>query len=328
MDSDLRATAEILEREEAITRIKESFEELLKYNLELVKVSSPLFVEPQSGLNDDLNGTERAVSFPVKFLNDKRMVIVHSLAKWKRYFLQRYGIRAEHKYSGIVTDMRAIRADEDYSPIHSIYVDQWDWEKVIVNRDLKTFKAIVQKIYSSITNIPYAEIQLPKKITFISAQELLDRYPDKTPKERETLICKEHLAVCIMGIGYPLSNGEPHDGRAIDYDDWSTLNEEGFHGLNGDILVFNPITKSAFELSSMGIRVNAEALRRQAQMRNAENKLTTPYHHQVLQNKMPITIGGGIGQSRLLMYLLEKEHIGEVQCSVWPESVTAKYNLL
>lgn len=313
-----------IELETQIATIKTTFEHHLKKRLALFKVSAPLFVDPITGLNDDLNGTERPVTFPVKFLNDKPLVIVHSLAKWKRRLLQKLDVQADDKINGIVTDMRAIRADEDYSPLHSIYVDQWDWEKVISERSLSTFKSTVQQVYQAIIDTQSdCDIHLlPGKITFISALELCYLYPDCSPKEREDAICKKYGAVCLMGIGYNLKGGLPHDGRAIDYDDWSTLNDGGFNGLNGDILVWNEATQSAFELSSMGIRVDAHALKTQARIRHAEDKINTQYHQDVLDSKMPMTIGGGIGQSRLVMFLLQKSHIGQVQASVWPDQVT------
>ncbi|GAA5221888.1 aspartate--ammonia ligase [Membranihabitans marinus] len=318
----------ILETEEAISFVKDTFSSNLSDALGLVRVSSPIMVLDGTGVNDDLNGVERCVTFPVKQMNDQRAVIVNSLAKWKRIRLMELGIEVDR---GILTDMRAIRPDEDYSPIHSIYVDQWDWEKNMdpQHRNLATLKAHVNGIYNSILKTEsaiadkYSDIApiLPQEIRFIHAEELLQRYPNKSPKERENAVAKEYGAVFIMGIGGPLSNAEIHDGRAPDYDDWSSENEDGYRGLNGDLLVWNPVLNSGLELSSMGIRVDAKSLERQLTMRGDEARKQLFFHQMVLGEKIPQSIGGGIGQSRMCMYLLRKQHIGEVQVSVWPDEV-------
>lgn len=316
----------LLKREQAITFVKETFAGKLKNILNLIPISSPLIVLDGTGLNDDLNGIERPVAFPIKSLNEQRAVVVHSLAKWKRVRLKELEIEAQE---GIITDMRALRPDEDYSPIHSIYVDQWDWEKVILpeNRNLAYLKKTVNNIYEALVatekaveeQYPEKKAILPPTITFLSSQEVLDRYPDKTPKERENLIAKEYGAVFLYGIGGELSNGFPHDGRAADYDDWSTINETGSAGLNGDILVWNPVLNSAFELSSMGIRVNKSALLKQLEIRHCQDRVELSFHKMLLNDELPESIGGGIGQSRVCMFLLKLSHIGEVQVSIWDE---------
>ena len=315
---------EILQREAAITLVKDTFSRFLCDYLHLTKVSSPLIVLDGTGLNDDLNGIERPVSFPIKSLNEQRAVVVHSLAKWKRVRLKELNVDTGR---GILTDMRALRPDEDYSPIHSIYVDQWDWEKHIdvADRTLLYLKETVSAIFNALKETEqivyqyYADMQpqLPEKIHFIHSEALLQRYPRLSPKERENAIAKEFGAVFIIGIGNKLSHGNPHDGRAADYDDWSTENEEGYKGLNGDIIVWHPILQSAFEISSMGIRVDKNALMRQLKEKNCEQKSSLPFHSNLLAGKLTESIGGGIGQSRLCMYFLRKSHIGEVQVSIW-----------
>lgn len=314
----------LLKREQAITLVKETFSSNLKNILNLIPVSSPLIVLDGTGINDDLNGIERPVAFPIKSLNEQRAVVVHSLAKWKRVRLKELEIEPQE---GIITDMRALRPDEDYSPIHSIYVDQWDWEKVIVaeNRTLSYLKETVNNIYAALvateqkiaTVYPEKKAILPAQITFLSSEEVLNRYPDKTPKERENLIAKEYGAVFLYGIGGELSNGFAHDGRAADYDDWSTANEAGWKGLNGDILVWNPLLNSAFELSSMGIRVDKKALQTQLEIRNCQDRAELSFHKMLLNDQLPESIGGGIGQSRVCMFMLKLAHIGEVQVSIW-----------
>ncbi|MFZ4262987.1 aspartate--ammonia ligase [Sphingobacterium sp. HJSM2_6] len=314
----------ILKREQAITFVKETFANGLKNVLNLTPVSSPIVVLDGTGINDDLNGIERPVSFPIKSLNDQRAVVVHSLAKWKRIRLKELEMLPGE---GILTDMRALRPDEDYSPIHSIYVDQWDWEKSIdtSDRNLTFLKKTVEDIYQVIfqtekaVSEKYPEIKaiLPEEIHFVSSEELLLTYPTYTPKERENAIAKEYGAVFIYGIGGSLSNGEPHDGRAADYDDWSTNNERGYRGLNGDILVWNPILGTAFELSSMGIRVDKKALMTQLEIRNSLDRQQLTFHQLLLSNQLPESIGGGIGQSRICMFMLKLQHIGEVQVSIW-----------
>ena len=314
--------------EQGIKLIKEFFQANLSTELRLRRVTAPLFVLKGLGINDDLNGVERAVTFPIKDLGDARAEVVHSLAKWKRLTLAEYEI--ERGY-GIYTDMNAIRADEELDNLHSLYVDQWDWEAVIgkEERTLAFLKNIVERIYAAIRRTEYLVCEsypqikpfLPEKIHFIHAEELLQMYPDKTPKEREDAICEAYGAVFIIGIGGKLSNGEKHDGRAPDYDDWSTIAENGLRGLNGDILIWYPVLGRSFELSSMGIRVNKESLLRQLQLEGQEAREQLFFHQQLLNDKLPLSIGGGIGQSRLCMVLLHKAHIGEIQASIWPDDM-------
>lgn len=308
-----------------IKSIKDFFQVNLSSELRLRRVTAPLFVESGTGINDDLNGVERPVHFPIKDMNDVNAEIVHSLAKWKRLTLADYEIEEGF---GIYTDMNAIRADEELDNLHSLYVDQWDWELAMSDKDrnLDFLKRIVCRIYAAMLRTEYLvyelfptiKPELPPEITFIHAEELLQKYPDKDVKEREDAICKEFGAVFIIGIGAELSNGEPHDGRAPDYDDWSTQNEDGYKGLNGDLLVWNPVLKSAVELSSMGIRVSPESLKRQMKIRDKEDRLALFFHQRLMNGELPLSIGGGIGQSRLCMYYLRKAHIGEIQASIWP----------
>lgn len=322
---------EILQREAAITLVKDTFSRFLCDYLHLTKVSSPLIVLDGTGLNDDLNGIERPVAFPIKSLDEQRAVVVHSLAKWKRVRLKELGVETNR---GILTDMRALRPDEDYSPIHSIYVDQWDWEKHIApaDRNIQYLKNTVVGIYEALKETEqvvhqhYAALtpSLPAEIHFIHSEELLQRYPNLNPKERENAIAKEYGAVFIIGIGSKLSHGELHDGRAADYDDWSTENEEGYMGLNGDIILWHPTLESAFEISSMGIRVDKQAMTIQLKEKNCEEKKELSFHKMLLGGELPESIGGGIGQSRLCMYLLKKSHIGEVQVSVWSNDAREK----
>jgi aspartate--ammonia ligase len=322
---------EILQREAAITLVKDTFSRFLCDYLHLTRVSSPLIVLDGTGLNDDLNGIERPVAFPIKSLDEQRAVVVHSLAKWKRVRLKELGVETGR---GILTDMRALRPDEDYSPIHSIYVDQWDWEKHISadDRNLQYLKNTVNNIYEALKETEqvihqhYANLTpvLPEQIHFIHSEELLQRYPEMTAKERENAIAKEYGAVFIMGIGGKLSNGEAHDGRAADYDDWSTRNEDGYAGLNGDIILWHPVLQSAFEISSMGIRVDKLAMEVQLKEKNCEDKKTLSFHRMLLEGALPESIGGGIGQSRLCMFMLRKSHIGEVQVSVWSDAIREK----
>lgn len=322
---------DILKTEEALTIVKETFSRELAKQLSLVKVSAPIAVLDGTGINDDLNGIERPVSFPVKSLNEQKAVVVHSLAKWKRLRLKELGIE---KGRGILTDMRAIRPDEDYSPIHSIYVDQWDWEKHIdpSERTLSHLKSSVSKIYEAlkatekVVSEIYPEISsvLPEKITFLHTEEVLQKYPTLTAKERETAITKEHGAVFLIGVGGKLSSGEIHDGRAADYDDWSSKNEDGYYGLNGDILLWHPILQSSFEISSMGIRVDAKALLRQLEEKDCLSRVKLKFHDLLLKDQLPQSIGGGLGQSRICMFMLKKSHIGEVQVSLWPEDEKLK----
>ncbi len=309
----------IKETEIAIKEVKDYFERALSDALNLTRVSAPLFVKPESGLNDNLNGVERPVAFGIKEQDDAEVEIVHSLAKWKRLALREYGFE---KGEGLYTDMTAIRRDEETDNIHSIYVDQWDWEKIIDKEDRNegTLKETVFRIYMAIKQTEYymcgkyhfMDPFLPNEITFITTQELEDRYPDKTPKERENLITKEKGAVFLSKIGGALNSGERHDGRAPDYDDWE---------LNGDILVYYPILDIALELSSMGIRVDEESLDRQLKISRCEDRASLPFQKEVLEAKLPYTIGGGIGQSRICMFFLQRAHIGEVQSSIWPADI-------
>ena len=314
--------------EKAIKAVKDMFQDNLSAQLALLRVTAPMTVLSGTGINDDLNGIERPVHFPVRSLDEQQAEVVHSLAKWKRLKLAELGITPGR---GIYTDMNALRPDEDLDNLHSIYVDQWDWEKVIreEDRNLDFLKRTVRRIYEAVKvteNKLYVEFPqlvpaLPDEIFFIHAEQLLQQYPNLSPKERENAIVREHKAVFIIGIGGKLSDGSIHDGRAADYDDWSTPNSDGFTGLNGDILLWNPVLESAFEISSMGIRVNPEAMRRQLQERGQEWKADLYFHRRLIAGELPQTIGGGIGQSRLCMYLLRKAHIGEIQSSIWPESM-------
>ncbi|MCF0179898.1 MAG: aspartate--ammonia ligase [Bacteroidales bacterium] len=325
------ALMDLKQTEQAIKNIKDFFLSSLSTELRLRRVTAPLFVLRGLGMNDDLNGVERAVNFPIKDMADARAEVVHSLAKWKRVTLAEYKI--ENGY-GIVTDMNAIRADEELDNIHSLYVDQWDWERVMIRQDrnLNFLKKIVRKIYSSILRTEfficetYPQIKpfLPEDIFFIHSEELRQMYPELSPKERENKICEKHGAVFIMGIGGKLTDGEAHDLRAPDYDDWTTDNDEGFKGLNGDLLVWYPILGRSIELSSMGIRVDGEALLRQLKLTGKEDRIQLYFHKRLLEGSLPLSIGGGIGQSRLCMVLLHKAHIGETQSSIWPEDMRKK----
>lgn len=329
--SILSPARQLLETEEAISFVKDTFARELARQLQLTKVSAPIAVLDGTGINDDLNGTERPVGFPIKALGEQRAVVVHSLAKWKRLRLTQLGIPAGR---GILTDMRALRPDEDYSPIHSIYVDQWDWEKHIrpEQRTTEHLLETVRKIYEALRTTElrvaeeYADIQpiLPEQITFLHAEELLRRYPALTVKQRETEAAREYGAVFIIGIGGALSHGQPHDGRAPDYDDWSTETEAGRYGLNGDIVLWHPGLQSAFEVSSMGIRVDKAALVRQLALRGCPERAELAFHKLLLAGGLTESIGGGIGQSRVTMFMLRKTHIGEVQASIWPEDVRAE----
>ena len=321
-----------LETEMAIDLVKSTFSSALAQNLNLFRVNAPIAVEANTGINDDLNGVERAISFPIPDIQNATGVVVQSLAKWKRLRLHQLRMGAGQ---GIITDMRALRPDEKLSPIHSIYVDQWDWEKVIspTQRSIEYLKNVVENIYKSILQTEQIVCQqyslikpiLPSTITYIHAQQLLDRYPALSAKERENLIAKEFGAVFIIGIGGKLKNGEPHDGRAPDYDDWSTPNSLGYSGLNGDIIVWNPVLDSAFEISSMGIRVDKIAMQRQLQICGCEDRAKLLFHSKLLAGELPNSIGGGIGQSRLCMFLLRKHHIGEVQAGIWPNHTRLAY---
>jgi len=307
------------ETQRAIKKVKDYFQQELAYGLQLRRVTAPLFVFPESGLNDTLNGYERRVEFTIKDMNEAKVEVVQSLAKWKRMALGKYGVEPG---KGIYTDMNAIRRDEEMDNLHSVYVDQWDWEKVITKeqRTEEYLEETVRTIYNAIKNLSdyvnrlYRDIQneIPNEITFITSQELEDAYPDKTPKERESIVTEKYGAVFIKKIGGVLASGEKHDGRAPDYDDWE---------LNGDIILWNDILQEAFEISSMGIRVDAEAMKRQLEIDGKLDRLEMPFHKGVIDGTIPLSIGGGIGQSRLCMYFLRKAHIGEVQVSVWPEDM-------
>ena len=314
--------------EQGIKQIKDFFQANLSTALRLRRVTAPLFVLKGLGINDDLSGVERPVSFPIKDMGDQRAEVVHSLAKWKRLMLAEYQIQPGY---GIYTDMNAIRGDEELDNLHSLYVDQWDWERTIrmEDRTLAFLKKTVNSIYSAIRRTEYLVCEtypqitpfLPEEIHFIHSEELLQRYPSLTPKERENAISKEYGAVFIIGIGQKLSNGDPHDLRAPDYDDWTTQNEEGFAGLNGDILIWYPTLNRSIELSSMGIRVDKEALLRQLELTGKNDRKELYFHQRMLKDELPLCIGGGIGQSRLCMVLLHKAHIGEIQASIWPEDM-------
>ena len=309
----------IRETEIGIKLVKDYFERALAEELNLTRVSAPLFVKPETGLNDNLNGVERPVSFGIKELDDKEVEIVHSLAKWKRQALKRYCF---HSGEGLYTDMNAIRRDEDTDNIHSIFVDQWDWEKIISKeeRNIETLKSTVSKVYAALkqtedyisSQYNYIDGILPAEISFITSQELEDMYPNCTPKEREYNIAKLKGAVFIMQIGDKLASGEKHDGRAPDYDDWK---------LNGDIIVYYPILDIALELSSMGIRVDEATLLEQLEKANCMERAEMPFQKAILDKELPYTIGGGIGQSRICMFFLRKAHIGEVQASIWPDDI-------
>lgn len=326
-----KALLDTKQTEQAIKQIKDFFQENLSTELRLSRVTAPLFVLQGLGINDDLNGVERPVTFPIKDLGDAKAEVVHSLAKWKRLTLAEYHIEPGY---GIYTDMNAIRADEELDNLHSLYVDQWDWEAVITQeeRTLSYLKNVVERIYAAIlrteylTCETYKEIKpfLPRKIHFIHSEELLQMYPNLSPKEREDAICKKYGAVFIIGIGGKLSDGKKHDGRAPDYDDWSTVAEDGRAGLNGDILIWYPVLERSFELSSMGIRVDQEALLRQLKLEGKEDRKQLFFHRQLLDGRLPLSIGGGIGQSRLCMVMLHKAHIGEIQASIWPDDMRAE----
>jgi aspartate--ammonia ligase len=318
------------ETEKAILLIKNYFQTALAYELNLVRVTAPLFVPAGTGINDDLNGVERPVSFDIKEVDGMTVEIVQSLAKWKRMELAQLGFAHGE---GLYTDMNALRPDETLSNIHSVYVDQWDWERVISKdeRNVGFLKMIVRRIYDVIRRTEkyicheYDRLssRLPDEITFMHSEEMEDRWPDLGPRERELAACREYGAIFVIGIGAALKNGEPHDGRAPDYDDWTTPGADGRRGLNGDIIVHNPVFDSAFELSSMGVRVNKESLLNQLEIRGMNERKELMFHQKLLNDELPLTIGGGIGQSRLCMLYLQKAHIGEIQASVWSEDMIA-----
>jgi aspartate--ammonia ligase len=315
-----------LQTEEKIDFVKNTFSRELSEKLRLTKVSSPIAVIDGTGINDDLNGTEQPVRFPVRSLNGRQAVIVHSLAKWKRVRLGQLNVS---EGEGILTDMRALRPDEECGPLHSIYVDQWDWEVHIAekHRTLQFLKLTVGKIYESLKatersiSMMYRDLVpvLPEEITFIHSEELMRKYPELTPRQRENEAARQYRAVFIIGIGGEMSNGEVHDGRAPDYDDWSSVNDDGYTGLNGDIIFWNPVLEKAFEISSMGVRVDKPALLRQLAKCGCPEREKLPFHKMVLSGFIPLSIGGGIGQSRLCMFMLRKYHIGEVQVGIWSE---------
>ena len=325
---DYKPLLSTMKTEQGIKLIKDFFQQNISTELRLRRVTAPLFVLKGLGINDDLNGVERPVTFPIKDLGDAKAEVVHSLAKWKRLTLAEYKIEPGY---GIYTDMNAIRADEELDNLHSLYVDQWDWEAVITDkqRTIPFLKNVVERIYAAIRRTEYLACEtypelkpfLPEKITFIHSQELLNLYPTLTPKEREDEICRKYGAVFIIGIGGKLSDGKKHDGRAPDYDDWSTMGDNGLAGLNGDILIWYPVLNRSFELSSMGIRVDKSALLKQLELEGKEDRLELYFHKKLLNGELPLSIGGGIGQSRLCMVMLHKAHIGEIQASIWPDDM-------
>ncbi|MGN1356739.1 MAG: aspartate--ammonia ligase [Succinivibrionaceae bacterium] len=322
---------DVRQTEQGIKLIKDFFQQNLSTELRLRRVTAPLFVLKGLGINDDLNGVERPVSFPIKDLGDEVAEVVHSLAKWKRMALADNKI--ERGY-GLYTDMNAIRADEELDNLHSLYVDQWDWEAVIAkdDRNIAFLKRTVERIYDAILRTEYLTCEryscikpfLPDHITFVHSEDLLQMYPDLSPKDRENEICRKYGAVFLIGIGGRLSNGEKHDGRAPDYDDWSSPGENGRLGLNGDILIWYPVLNRSVELSSMGIRVDTESLTRQLKLEGQEDRLSLYFHRKLINGELPLSIGGGIGQSRLCMVLLHKAHVGEIQASIWPDDMRAQ----
>ncbi len=321
---------DLKQTELAIKKIKEFFQLNLSSELRLRRVTAPLFVLKGMGINDDLNGVERAVSFPIKDLGDARAEVVHSLAKWKRLTLADYAIEPGY---GIYTDMNAIRSDEELGNLHSLYVDQWDWERVITEqeRNVDFLRQIVTRIYDAMIRTQYMVYEmypqikpfLPEEIQFIHAEELRQLYPGLEPKERENEICKKYGAVFIYGIGCKLGDGLKHDNRAPDYDDYTTPGINGLPGLNGDLMVWNDVLQRALELSSMGIRVDKAALLRQLKEEGNEDRLSLYFHKRMMEGSLPLSIGGGIGQSRLCMLYLRKAHIGEIQASIWPQDMRA-----
>jgi len=317
---------DLKQTEKAIKLVKDTFQDNLAGELRLRRVTAPLFVLKGTGINDDLNGVERKVTFPIKDLDEREAEVVNSLAKWKRMALADYGIDQGY---GIYTDMNAIRPDEELDNIHSLYVDQWDWERVISEkeRNVEFLKYIVRKIYEVLKrtefnifeHYPNLVPSLPEEIRFVHAEELQAEFPNLSPRRREMEIAKRHQAIFVIGIGGDLADGKPHDGRAPDYDDWTTPTVNGYKGLNGDIILWNPILESAFEISSMGIRVDKDVLVKQLKHSNKTDRMELMFHQRLLNNELPLSIGGGIGQSRLCMYFLRKAHIGEIQSGIWPK---------
>ena len=325
---DYRPLLDMRQTEQGIKQIKDFFQVNLSSELHLRRVTAPLFVLKGMGINDDLNGVEHAVSFPIKDLGGAQAEVVHSLAKWKRLTLAEYNIEPDY---GIYTDMNAIRADEELGNLHSLYVDQWDWERVITpeEHNVEFLKEVVTRIYAAMRrteymvfeNYPIIKPQLPKKLHFIHSEELRQLYPYMTPKERENAITKKFGAVFIIGIGCKLGDGKPHDGRAPDYDDYSSPGLNDLPGLNGDLLLWNCVLQCAFEISSMGIRVNKEVMIKQLKDARQEERKNLYFHKKLLNGELPLSIGGGIGQSRLCMYYLRKAHVGEIQASIWPDEM-------
>jgi aspartate--ammonia ligase len=326
LPKNYKSLLDLKKTEKAIKLVKDTFQDNLAGELRLRRVTAPLFVLKGTGINDDLNGVERKVTFPIKDIDDREAEVVNSLAKWKRMALADYGIDEGY---GIYTDMNAIRPDEELDNLHSLYVDQWDWELVISEKDrnLDFLKHIVKKIYEVLKRTEFLIYEqfpelvptLPDEIIFIHAEELQERYPNLTPKRRETEIVKEHGAIFVIGIGGDLADGKPHDGRAPDYDDWITPTTHSYKGLNGDIILWHPLLEMAFEISSMGIRVNKETLLKQLEISGNANRKELIFHKRLLNDELPLCIGGGIGQSRLCMYFLRKAHIGEIQSGIWPK---------
>jgi aspartate--ammonia ligase len=326
LPKNYKSILDLKRTEKAIKLVKDTLQENLSSELKLRRVTAPLFVLKGTGINDDLNGIERKVTFPIKDLDGREAEVVNSLAKWKRMALADYGI--EHGY-GIYTDMNAIRPDEELDNLHSLYVDQWDWERVISEkeRNLDFLKWIVRKIHEVLKRTEYIIYEnypeippiLPDEIKFIHAEELQALYPHLTPKRRETEFVKKHGAIFVIGIGGELADGKSHDGRAPDYDDWITPAGNGFKGLNGDIILWHPVLEVAFEISSMGIRVNKESLLKQLELTGTTNRKELLFHKRLLNDELPLCIGGGIGQSRLCMYYLRKIHVGEIQSGIWPK---------
>jgi aspartate--ammonia ligase len=333
LPKNYKSLLDLKQTEKAIKLVKDTFQENLSGELRLRRVTAPLFVLKGTGVNDDLNGVERKVTFPIKDLDDREAEVVNSLAKWKRMAIADYGIE---KGYGIYTDMNAIRPDEELDNLHSLYVDQWDWERAISadERSLEFLKFIVKKIYEVFKrtefviyeNYPELTPTLPNEITFIHAEELYELYPDMTPKRRETEFSKKHGAIFVIGIGGKLKDGKPHDGRAPDYDDWITSTQNGYKGLNGDIILWNPLLEVAFEISSMGIRVNRESLMKQLEITGTTDRKDLLFHKRLLNDELPLSVGGGIGQSRLCMYFLRKAHIGEIQSGIWPKRMMEDCN--
>ena len=326
------SVADKLETEKAIDLVKTRFSSLLCEQLQLFRVVAPLVVAEDTGINDDLNGIERPVSLSIRDMPSHKVSVVQSLAKWKRYRLGQLGVEPGE---GILTDMKALRPDESLGPLHSVFVDQWDWEKVITReqRQLPFLFDTVKRIYRALKETEravcerYSDIEpaLPADIKFIHSEDLLLKYPELTPRQRETEAAREYGAIFLIGIGGVLPGGTIHDGRAPDYDDWSTQTEPGYRGLNGDIIVWNPVTGSAFEISSMGIRVDESALLKQLEIRNCLERKELMFHKLLLEGRLPLTMGGGIGQSRVCMFMLRKKHIGQVQASVWPEDILKEF---